>query len=60
MMTRHKAKAHLKMLGLSQRKIAGRLGVSYEHLNRCLNGHRKSQRLLDAIASINLQIPAQK
>lgn len=49
MMTRHQAKTTLKRKGWSQRKAAPHLKVSYEHLNRVLNGHRFSTRLLNKI-----------
>jgi predicted XRE-type DNA-binding protein len=51
-MTRHQAKLHLKENGYSQRGVASQLGVTYEHLNRCLNGHRSSNRLMKAILSL--------
>lgn len=35
--------------GWSQRSAAPKLGVTYEHLNRVLMGHRESRRLLRAI-----------
>jgi hypothetical protein len=52
MMTRQQAKRHLQKLGLSQRAVAPRLGVRFEHLNRVLNGHRESRRLLRAIRDL--------
>jgi transcriptional regulator with XRE-family HTH domain len=52
MMTRHQAKRHLEKLGISQRSIAPQLGVRFEHLNRVLNGHRHSRRLLALIARL--------
>lgn len=52
MMTRQQAKASLKSKGLSQRKAAPLLDVTFEHLNRVLNGHRQSQRLLAKIGDL--------
>ena len=46
------AKKKLKQLGLSQRKAAPLLGVSFPHLNYVLNGHRESRRLLRKIAEL--------
>lgn len=40
------AKENLKAKGWSHRAAARELGVSFEHLNRVLNGHRESARLL--------------
>ena len=51
-MTRHKAKVTLKNLGWTQQSAARALGVSFEHLNRVLGGHRESRRLLAAIAAL--------
>jgi hypothetical protein len=52
MMTHHQAKHHLKTLGYAQRKVAPLLGVTYEHLNRVLNGHLKSRSLLERISNL--------
>jgi len=57
MMTRHQAKRHLEKLGVSQRGIAPKLGVRFEHLNRVLNGHRHSRRLLALIATLEAAKP---
>jgi hypothetical protein len=35
--------------GITQTEAAKRAGVTRWHLNRVLNGHRESRRLLDAI-----------
>jgi hypothetical protein len=50
--TRYQAKRRLKEIGISQRKAAPQLGVTFEHLNYVLNGHRISRRLLDKIAQL--------
>ncbi len=52
MMTRQYVKARLKAAGISQRQAAPRLGVRFEHLNRVLNGHRESKRLLAAAGQL--------
>lgn len=52
MMTRQQAKNHLKNLGWSQRGVAPRLGVCFEHLNLVLNGKRTSRRLLNKISQL--------
>ncbi len=44
---------HLKKVGISQRKAAPLLGVTFEHLNRCLNGHRTSRSLMERISKLN-------
>ena len=46
------AKARLKELGWSYRRVAPLLGVRFEHLCLVLNGVRESRRLLDAIESL--------
>lgn len=51
-MTRHEAKASLKTKGITQEKAAKAAGVTYEHLNRVLNGHRTSRRLLAKIEAL--------
>jgi predicted transcriptional regulator len=54
MLTRNAAKAKLKNMGLSYRKAAPLLGVTYPHLSYVLNGHRDSKRLLKAIAELSV------
>jgi predicted transcriptional regulator len=54
MLTRNAAKAKLKNMGLSYRKAAPLLGVTYPHLSYVLNGHRESRRLLKAISELSL------
>ncbi len=50
---RHEAaKEKLKSKGWSHRTAARELGVSFEHLNRVLNGHRESRRLLAQVAKL--------
>ena len=51
-MTRQAHKVTIKRRGWSQQKAAAFIGVSYEHLNRVLNGHRESRRLLAAIEAL--------
>lgn len=46
------AKARLKELGWSYRRVAPLLGVRFEHLCLVLNGHRESRRLLAAIEAL--------
>lgn len=46
------AKARLKEKGWSHRSAARELGVSFEHLNRVLNGHRESKSLLIRIGGL--------
>ena len=46
------AKTALRQSGWTHRATAVFLGVSFEHLNRVLNGHRESRRLLAAIACL--------
>lgn len=48
----HRAKARLKELGWSYRRVAPLLGVRFEHLCLVLNGHRDSLRLLAAIEDL--------
>lgn len=48
-MTRHTYKVTIKQRGWSQQAAAQQLGVTFEHLNRVLNGHRESRRLLESI-----------
>lgn len=57
MLTRQSAKYKLKMRGWSQRAAAPVLGVTPEHLNRVLQGHRESRRLLHAIAVLPSRKP---
>ncbi len=52
MITRQQAKARLKELGWSYRRVAPLLGVRFEHLCLVLNGHRDSIRLLAAIEGL--------
>jgi multidrug resistance efflux pump len=49
---RHDAAAAIAAAGITQREAARRLGVTHEHLNRVLHGHRYSSRVLRAIAEI--------
>jgi len=49
MMTRQTAKDHLKNLGYSQYRAARYLEVTQSHLNRVLQGHRESGRILRLI-----------
>ncbi len=51
-MTRQSAKDQLKKKGWTQVAAAPRLGVRFEHLNRVLNGHRESKRLLRKIEEL--------
>lgn len=46
------AKQRLKAKGWSHRTAARELGVSFEHLNRVLNGHRESRSLLARVARL--------
>lgn len=43
---REAIKKRLKAKGWTQPDAAHELGVRYEHVNRVLNGHRDSERLL--------------
>jgi lambda repressor-like predicted transcriptional regulator len=52
MLARQLAKSELKKKGWSNRRAAPVLGVTYPHLNKVLNGHRESRRLLAAIAEL--------
>ncbi len=45
-------KAALVRKGLTQRAAARELGVSFEHLNRVLNGRRPSARLLGQLMGL--------
>lgn len=45
-------KASMVEAGLTQRYAAQRLGVTFEHLNRVLNGRRHSRRLLSQVISL--------
>lgn len=45
-------KTRLKKRGWSQQQAAIECGVTFEHLNRVLNGHRKSNRLLTQLKSL--------
>jgi len=54
-MTSHKRdtlKRNLKRRGWTHQAAATELGVTYEHLNRVLNGHRESASLLAAVANL--------
>lgn len=46
------ARAALSRRGLTQREAARQLGVTHEHLNRVLCGHRVSRRILREIAEM--------
>lgn len=46
------AKAALERKGWSQRAAARHLGVTFEHLNRVLNGHRESASLLRRVDAL--------
>lgn len=50
------AKEKLKANGWSHRTAARELGVSFEHLNRVLNGHRESRSLLARVAKLPKRI----
>ena len=52
MVTGYSAKAKLKKAGWTQRAAAAVLGVHRVHLTYVLNGQRKSERLLRAIAAL--------
>gem|GEM_PF-6138216 len=45
-LTPSKVKTALRKAGIPQLQAAPLLGVTFEHLNRVLNGHRESQSLL--------------
>ena len=47
-----KIKKALAAKGWTQEAAAAEAGVSYEHLNRVLNGHRISGRLLAKLESL--------
>jgi plasmid maintenance system antidote protein VapI len=47
-MTRHMEENEKKKAPITQTEAAEELGVSREHLNRVLNGHRQSRRLTRA------------
>lgn len=49
---RAKIKRGLAAKGLTQQEAAKALGVSFEHLNRVINGHRVSARLLNQIEAL--------
>ena len=54
-MTSHKraaVKKRLRSKGWTHSAAAAELGVTYEHLNRVLNGHRESARLIARIESL--------
>ena len=53
MFTREQAKHKLKTAGLSYRRAAPLLGVTYQHLCLVLTGKRQSRRLLEAIEDLN-------
>lgn len=42
----------LKRNGWTHRAAALEIGVSYEHLNRVLNGHRESLSLIEKIEAL--------
>jgi plasmid maintenance system antidote protein VapI len=52
MLARQLAKSELKKKGWSNRRAAPVLGVTYPHLNKVLNGHRESRRLLRAVMAL--------
>lgn len=45
-------KRRLGIKGWPQRDAAKEIGVTFEHLNRVLNGHRESSRLLDKLEAL--------
>ena len=54
-MTSHRlktAKKYLREAGWSQQAAAKYLGVTFEHLNRVLNGHRESLSLIEKIEKL--------
>jgi len=51
-MTRHEIKATLKRLGITQESAARAAGVGFEQVNRVLNGHRQSRRLLKKLEQL--------
>ncbi len=52
MLTRQQAKVQLKRKGWSYRTVAPKLGVTFEHLCRVLNGQRTSRRLIERIQAV--------
>ena len=50
-----KAREVLSIKGWSQRSAAPALGVSYQHLNMVLRGHRGSRRILEDIHHLPLR-----
>lgn len=50
--TRDTLKRSLKKRGWTHQAAARALGVSYEHLNRVLNGHRESASLITKIKGL--------
>ena len=49
---RHQIKAELAAKGWTQQAAAAEAGVCFEHLNRVLNGHRVSDRLLAKLEAL--------
>ena len=54
MFTGNQAKDKLKSLGWSYRAVAPVLGVGFVHLCLVLNGHRRSERLLQRIQDLEI------
>ncbi|MCC5849757.1 MAG: helix-turn-helix transcriptional regulator [Verrucomicrobia bacterium] len=50
------AKEALQRAGISQIHAASMLGVTFEHLNRVLNGHRQSRRLLQKVLALSQEV----
>lgn len=50
------ARASLSMRGITQAQAAKKLGVTQWHLNRVLNGHRESRRILSGIAAFQEEV----
>lgn len=50
-------KQQLKAKNWRQQDAALQLGVTFEHLNRVLNGHRESKRLLARISQLPKRTP---
>jgi len=48
----NRIKRSLAARGWTQQAAANEAGVTFEHLNRVLNGHRISERLLDKLQSL--------
>jgi hypothetical protein len=52
MLSRQQAKARLKLLGWSYRRIAPALDVTHVHLAKVLSGERESRRIMRLIAKL--------